>query len=133
MAGKIIVVGCCLLVSCVFLFIARNHDEQTPIPFWTGSEDSLKKEIKNLKYYNEQMEKLYKRVSLSFGLCAILEILNGIIALLVLVLLFTIGFYCVYKKYTTLTSTDLYNPMSIKTNETSNFTCFIYLNDLSFY
>lgn len=99
MVGKIIFFICYLISSAAFLIISANEDSTMPIPFWSGSESQLEKELKDIQGYNEEMEKLYKRVAVIFLLCGILGMLHMVMGLIAYGCVLTFGFYYVYKKY----------------------------------
>lgn len=99
MVGKMIFFMCCLISSAAFLIISMNKDSTTPIPFWSGSESQLEKDLKDIQGYNEEMGKLYKRVAMLFLLCGLIGIVHMVMGLVVYGCVLTVGFYFVYKKY----------------------------------
>lgn len=99
MVERIIFFVCCLMCSIPFLIMSGNKDSMTPIPFWAGSESKLKRELKDIKSYNEEMGKLYKKVAVTFILCGVVAIIHIIIGIIALGCASTIGFYYVFKQY----------------------------------
>lgn len=99
MVERIIFFVCCFMCSVPFLIMSGNKDSMTPIPFWAGSESKLKKELKDIKSYNEEMGKLYKKVAVTFVICGGVGIIHIMIGLIALGCASTIGFYYVYKQY----------------------------------
>ncbi|MCD8325836.1 MAG: hypothetical protein LUC90_03865 [Lachnospiraceae bacterium] len=99
MAGRIIFLVCCFMCSIPFLILSGNKDSATPIPFWSGSESKLKKELKDIKSYNEEMGKLYKKVAVTFVLCGVVCAIHMIMGLIALGCACTIGFYYVFNQY----------------------------------
>ena len=99
MAGRIIFLVCCFMCSIPFLIISGNKDSMTPIPFWGGSESKLKKELKDIKSYNEEMGKLYQKGAVAFVLCGVVGIIHMVIGLIATGCVCTIGIYYFFKQY----------------------------------
>lgn len=99
MVERIIFFVCCFMCSIPFLIMSGNKDSMTPIPFWAGSESKLKKELKDIKSYNEEMGKLYKKVAVTFVLCGGVGIIHVMIGLIALGCASVVGFYYVFKQY----------------------------------
>jgi len=99
MIGKIISMVSCLLCAIPFFIISvYGKDSHTPITFWAG-DGSLDKKVRNIKDYNGEMAHLYKVCAAAFaaaGLCCLLHMALGVIAI---ILECTVGLYLVYQKY----------------------------------
>ncbi len=97
--GGIIALVSCLL--CAFpLFVIGNYgkDSKEPVAFWAGDK-SLNGKVKDVKGYNQEMSKLYKRWSLTFVLTGVLCLLSMYIGVICIVLECTAGIYIVWKMY----------------------------------
>ena len=99
MVGKIVFFVCCLMCANPFFIISCNQSSINPIPFWSGSESELKKELKDIKAYNKQMGKLYKKLAAAFMLCGVAGMIYAILGFVMLGLVCTVGFYYVFKQY----------------------------------
>ncbi len=99
MVERIVFFVCCFMCSVPFLIISGNKDSVTPIPFWSGSESKLKKELEDINSYNEEMRKLYKKMAVTFVLCGVAGVIHTIIGIIALGCACTIGFYYIFKQY----------------------------------
>lgn len=97
--GGIIGLVSCLL--CAFPFFVIGHfgkNSKEPVVFWTGDK-SLKEKVKDVKGYNREISKLYKRCSLTFVVTGVLCLLPMYIGVICIVLECTIGIYIAWKAY----------------------------------
>ncbi len=101
MLERIIILICSLMCSIPFGIIAiYNKDNKiTPIAFWSGSEQRLKKQLSDITGYNSEMAKLFKKCAIAFLLCGLCGLILPIIGYALLGCVCTIGFYFFYKEY----------------------------------
>lgn len=101
MMERIIIMICCVMCSVPFLIISiyNKDDGLTPIVFWSGSEERLKKEIKDIKSYNRQMAGLYKKGACAFLVCGVSGMALPIAGYVLLGVICTVGIYGFYKGY----------------------------------
>lgn len=101
MLERIVMCVCCIMCSIPFLIISLFDKDSglTPIPFWSGSENNLKKQLKDIKGYNAEMAIIYKKYAMAFGAAAIGSLIYPLIGIVTLVFNCTVGIYLVYKKY----------------------------------
>lgn len=89
----------CLLCAFPFFIIGNfEKDSREPIVFWTGDKN-LKGKVKDVKSYNQEMSKLYKRCSLTFvitGVICMIHMGTGIVCIL---LESSVGIYIVWRLY----------------------------------
>lgn len=101
MLERVVMCVCCIMCSIPFLIVSSfNKDSRlTPIPFWSGSENNLKEQLKDIKGYNAEMAIIYKRYAAAFGAAAIGSLVYPLIGIVILIFNCTAGIYLVYKKY----------------------------------
>lgn len=100
MAERIIMLVCFSMCALQFLIIsALNKDSITPITFWSGGENKLKKQLKNIQDYNYEMALLYKKCAIGFFITGLCSCIHPFIGIALLILDCTIGIFAVYKKY----------------------------------
>lgn len=103
MGGVIGFVSCLL---CAFPFFVIGHFEKgsrEPIVFWTGDE-SLKEKVKDVKGYNQEMSKLYKRCALTFVVTGVLCMIHMGVGAVCILSKCTIGIYVLWKLYKNILS-----------------------------
>jgi len=104
MIGSIIGLISCLLCAVPFLIISKyDKNSATPIAFWSGDQ-SLKEKINDIPNYNKEMAGLYKLCAFAFIICGIGCLINLYFGIVLLLLICTIGFLLVYKKYKSILS-----------------------------
>ncbi len=101
MAERIVLLICCFLCAIPYFIISfyNKNNEITPISFWSGGENKLKKQIKDIKGYNGEMAEVYKKCALAFFVCGMGGIIYPMIGYVFLACICTIGLFWVYKKY----------------------------------
>lgn len=101
MAAKIIMFVCCLMCGVPFLIISAYNRSNaiTPIVFWSGSEEKLKRELKDIQGYNGEMAAIYQKCAFAFLLAGIGAFIHVAVGMLLLVFDCTIGIYLVFRKY----------------------------------
>lgn len=71
MGGIIGFVSCLMCAFPLFVIAHYEKDNREPIVFWTGDK-SLKEKVKDVKGYNQEMSKLYKRCALTFVIIGVI-------------------------------------------------------------
>ncbi len=101
MLERIVIMVCCFMCSVPFLIIGiyNKDNEKTPIVFWSGSENKIRKEIKDMKSYNYEMATLYKKCGILFLLCGVVGLVIPLIGYILIGIMCTVGIYYVYRKY----------------------------------
>lgn len=104
-AGLVILIVCCWGSGAVFYGIGRwAAGRKTPMHFWAGSEVDPKT-VSDIPAYNRENGRMWKQYSLSFWLAGVLGIVGmwhpwcDIVALIVLCLACTVGFWWLVKSY----------------------------------
>lgn len=99
MFGKIVGLISGLMCAFPFWIIGTyNKDSREPISFWSG-DTSLRTKVTNVKEYNNEMAKLYRKCALAFVVMGLLLFLNLYLGTAVLVFNCTLGIYIVYRAY----------------------------------
>ena len=99
MFGKIVGLISGLMCAFPFWIIGTyNKDSREPISFWSG-DTSLRNKVTNVKEYNLEMAKLYKKYALAWVLMGLLFFLTPYGGIAVLVFNCTVGIYIVYRTY----------------------------------
>lgn len=97
--GGIIGLVSCLFCSIPFFIIGYfDKDSKEPVGFWSGDK-SLKEKVKDVKGYNQEMAKLYKRCGQVFVVTGVLCVLHMGVGTICIVLECTVGIYLVWRWY----------------------------------
>lgn len=100
MAERIIMCVCFFMCALPFMIIGLYSKESaTPIPFWSGGEDKLKQQLKDIKHYNCEMALLYRKCAIAFLVAGIGACVYPAIGLVVLGLNLTVGVFFFYKNH----------------------------------
>ena len=105
MAGRIILSLCCLLCAGAFFlngFLCRIRS--SPVAFWTGGEQALKKTIKDAAGYNREMGTAFRWYGLGWLLDAIGAAFSPTMGLAVMAALCTLGLFLLWRRYRQLLS-----------------------------
>ena len=98
MRGIIGLISCLLCAFPLFTIGNFEKDSGEPIVFWAGDK-SIKGKVKDIKGYNQEVSKLYKKCSLVFfitGMICMIHMGTGVICIL---LECTLGIYVVWRLY----------------------------------
>lgn len=99
MFGKIVGLISGLMCAFPFWIIGTyNKDSREPISFWSG-DTSLRTKVTNVKEYNHEMAKLYRKCALAFVVMGLLLFVNTYLGMAVLVFNCTLGVYIVWRAY----------------------------------
>jgi len=99
MFGKIVGLISGLMCAFPFWIIGTfNKDSREPISFWSG-DTSLRTKVTNVKEYNNEMAKLYRKYALALFGMGIAFFLTPYLGVAVLVFNCTLGIYIVYRAY----------------------------------
>lgn len=99
MFGKIVGLISGLMCAFPFWIIGTyNKDSREPISFWSG-DTSLRTKVTNVKEYNHEMAKLYRKCALAFVVMGLLLFVNTYLGMIVLVFNCTLGVYIVWRAY----------------------------------
>lgn len=96
------IVTCVSLLMCAVPFIiigVLNKESMTPITFWSGKENKLKQELKNIKGYNYAMASLYRKCGAVFLIAGIGSLVHPAVGIVMVGLACTLGFYFAYRSY----------------------------------
>ena len=99
MIGNIVGLICCLMCAFPFFVLSvygKNSNE--PINFWSG-DTTLKSKVRNIKEYNKEMAKLYKKYAIAFCLTGIGCLILPVIGIIMICLDCTLGLYLLYRSY----------------------------------
>lgn len=99
MIGNIVGLISCLMCAFPFFILSvygKNSNE--PINFWSG-DTTLKSKVKNVKEYNKEMAKLYKKYAIAFCITGIACLILPVIGIIMICLDCTLGIYLVYRNY----------------------------------
>ncbi len=100
MVERIIILICFFMCAVPFLIISIfNKNSMTPIAFWSGSENTLKNQVKNVKDYNLEMASLYKKCAIAFLITGVCSCIHPVAGMVMLGVECTLGIYFVYKKH----------------------------------
>ena len=99
MFGKIVGLISGLMCAFPFWIIGTyNKDSREPISFWSG-DTSLRTKVTNVKEYNNEMAKLYRKCALAFVVMGLMLFVNTYLGMAVLVFNCTLGIYIVWRAY----------------------------------
>ena len=99
MVERIIGLVACLMCAVPFLIISKyDKNSREPINFWSG-DTTLKKKVKNVSAYNEEMASLYKKCVIAFVLTGAGFLIWPILGVVLLCFDCTLGIYLVYRCY----------------------------------
>ncbi len=90
-----------LMCAVPFLIIgvSGKDNSMTPIPFWSGSENDLKKQLKDIKQYNLEMASLYRLCGVVFLVTGIVSFIHPVIGLIMFGCDCTVGIFLAYQNY----------------------------------
>lgn len=89
-------------LACFFpfyMFAYLGKDSRSPMHFWNGDDEKLKKAVSDVPAYNRDMAAAYRRFSFSFLLCGAISPVSPAIGILTLLVLCSGGFYLLWRKY----------------------------------
>ena len=99
MFGRIVGLISGLMCAFPFWIIGTfNKDSREPISFWSG-DTSLRTKVTNVKDYNHEMAKLYRKWALAFLIMGLMFFAAPYLGMAVLVFNCTLGIYIVYRAY----------------------------------
>lgn len=96
------IVTCVSLLMCAVPFIiigVFNKESMTPITFWSGRENKLKQELKNIKEYNYAMASLYRKCGAVFLIAGIGSLVHPAVGIVMVGVACTVGYYFAYRSY----------------------------------
>lgn len=96
------IIMCVSFLMCAVYFMivgVWNKESMTPIAFWSGGENKLKQELKNIREYNYEMASLYRKCAFAFIIAGITSLIHPVIGLVLLGLECTVGIYFVHRSY----------------------------------
>ena len=99
MYGRIVGFAACILCALPFYCLALTGGRcETPLSFLLG-DDALHEKIQNIAAYNRAMARLYMLCALAFSAAALGFLAFPLSGALLLILVYTAGFYAAWKMY----------------------------------
>lgn len=100
MIYRILITLSSILCAIAFLLIARlGAIQNTPLAFWSGDQQKLQKQVKDIPGYNRKMAAAFRWYAGAFLVCAAAGSLFPLLGLIGLVAVCTLGLFLLYTTY----------------------------------